>query len=395
MSALEGCSTHTFFLTNEDLDTSAEDEDADGADFGYAEYPDSSDSEPELVAAESDSEEEAPNLAKDLADWATETKQTHRNVNALLSVLRKHGSHLPKDARTLLSTPRSATLIDKCNGKYIYFGLETSILEHITQSPNFRGDIEVVLNVDGVPIFKSSKLQFWPTLAAVQNSEPFLVALFCATEKPNSVEDYVQDLIEEIKTLKQNGVLHQGTVHKVKIKAFVCDAPARAFLKCTVGHNGLQGCERCVAPAVSVQRRVTYPSKEAFESRSDVDFDQVRYAGHQKKKSPLSSAGILCVKQFALDYMHLICLGVVKRVLIYLLRGPVNCRLAPLMREEMSNRMKMLQGAMPTEFAKQPRSLKEVDRWIARRQQNSASSCCTQGRWFSGTYCWTVSTNIF
>lgn len=114
------------------------------------EYPDSSDSEPQLVAAESDSEEEAPILAEVLAHWATETKQIHRNLNSLLGVLRKHGSHLPKDARTLFSTPRTVTCEERGNGKYVYFGLETGILQHITQSPNFRGDIEVILNVDGV-----------------------------------------------------------------------------------------------------------------------------------------------------------------------------------------------------------------------------------------------------
>ncbi len=58
---------------------------------------------PEL-ATESDSEDEVPNLAKNLANWATDTKQTHKNLNELLTVLRKHGSHLPKDAWTPLST---------------------------------------------------------------------------------------------------------------------------------------------------------------------------------------------------------------------------------------------------------------------------------------------------
>lgn len=61
--------------------------------------------------------------------------------------------------------------------------------------------------------------------------------------------------------------------------------------------------------------------------------------------------------------MHLVCMGVVKRLLIYLLRGPVNCRLVSQLGEEMPNHMKMLQGAMPTEFARQLWSLHEMDRW--------------------------------
>lgn len=95
-----------------------------------------------------------------------------------------------------------------------------------------------------------------------------------------------------------------------------------------------------------------------LESRSDKDFDQIRYTGYQKKKLPHHR-----IRQFALDYMHLVCMGVVKRLLIYLLHGPVNCRLVSQLGEEMPNHMKMLQGAMPTEFARQLWSLHEMDRW--------------------------------
>ncbi len=36
---------------------------------------------------------------------------------------------------------------------------------------------------------------------------------------------------------------------------------------------------------------------------------------HQNGISPLLDYGINCVKGFSLDYMHLVCLGVVKRIL--------------------------------------------------------------------------------
>ena len=31
----------------------------------------------------------------------------------------------------------------------------------------------------------------------------------------------------------------------MKIKALVCDAPARQFIKCIKGHSGYYSCERC------------------------------------------------------------------------------------------------------------------------------------------------------
>lgn len=56
----------------------------------------------------------------------------------------------PQRCPHTIFTPRTVTCEERGNGKYVYFGLETGILQHITQSPNFRGDIEVILNVDGV-----------------------------------------------------------------------------------------------------------------------------------------------------------------------------------------------------------------------------------------------------
>jgi hypothetical protein len=47
-----------------------------------------------------------------------------QKCNKLLSLLRKYGHQLPKDSRTLLQTPRSVNITEKCGGKYVYFGLK-------------------------------------------------------------------------------------------------------------------------------------------------------------------------------------------------------------------------------------------------------------------------------
>lgn len=76
----------------------------------------------------------------------------------------------------------------------------------------------------------------------------------------------------------------------------------------------------------------------------------------------------LCVqhtKQFTLDYMHLVCLGAMKRMLIYLWRGPVTCRLSKVQREQVERNISQLKGALPAEFTRQPRSMEELDRWKA------------------------------
>lgn len=59
------------------------------------------------------------------------------------------------------------------------------------------------------------------------------------------------------------------------------------------------------------------------------------------------------VSQFPLDYMHLVCLGVMKR------------RLGSRVIDDISQHLLNLNSHIPSEFARKPRSLKEIDRWKA------------------------------
>ena len=63
--------------------------------------------------------------------------------------------------------------------------------------------------------------------------------------------------------------------------------------------------------------------------------------------------------------MHLVCLGVVKRWLNFLKSGPKECKLSASEILQISENLTSLHGSMPSEFARQPRSLLELDRWKA------------------------------
>ncbi|KAG1653603.1 hypothetical protein GQR58_025471 [Nymphon striatum] len=174
--------------------------------------------------------------------------------------------------------------------------------------------------------------QFWPILCSFENHKPFVVALFYGESKPSSIEDYLHDFIEEFTNIEKDEIL----MNNVSLKAFVCDAPARSFLKCTKGHTGYYACERCE-----------------------------EYADHQTGITPLSRAGFPCVSGFCLDYMHLVCLGVVRRILYNFKQGPVECKLSQQQMKEISTDLVSFSGKLPSEFARQPRSLKEMERWKA------------------------------
>jgi len=52
-------------------------------------------------------------------------------------------------------------------------------------------------------------------------------------------------IVRECNTLISNGIILDGVHVKIVIYSLVCDAPARAFMKCIKPHNGYFSCERC------------------------------------------------------------------------------------------------------------------------------------------------------
>ena len=89
-------------------------------------------------------------------------------------------------------------------------------------------------NIDGLPLFKSSRLQFWPILAILKcdyPKSPFIVGIFCGLSKPKCVVEYLKQFVRDLKNVLANGIIHKGKLLNVEVSSFVCDAPARAYVK--------------------------------------------------------------------------------------------------------------------------------------------------------------------
>ena len=59
--------------------------------------------------------------------------------------------------------------------------------------------------------------------------------------------------------------------------------------------------------------------------------------------------------------MHLVCLGVIKSMLIFLKQGSRVCKLSNAMVQDISDILISLSGKIPSEFIRQPRSLTEIE----------------------------------
>lgn len=308
-------------------------------------------------------------LNEGLALWASKNNITRQAMNELLELLRKNGHDLPKDSRTLMETPRHVEVLEKCGGHYFYFGIESclqNILKNHSEYIKENYSVKLSVNIDGIPLHKSSNEQFWPILIKFDCFRPALVALYCGNTKPDSVEKFLEDFLEEYEQLCENGFVFAGKRVLVRIAAFICDAPARSFIKCIKGHTGYYSCERCEIKGTWESHVLILDSAQPCNERSDEKFNQEQYKdSHQLGKSPLIQYGISCVKGFPLDYMHMVCLGVTRRMLLFLIRGPKKCKLSQHQISLMSASLEGLSNKLPSEFARRPRSLAVIDRWKA------------------------------
>ncbi len=149
--------------------------------------------------------------------------------------------------------------------------------------------IELQINMDGLPLFKSSNAQFWPILGMVQNcsskKKPFLIGLFYGNSKPSSLE-YLHEFVMEARHLESEGLIYNKLSVVVVISAIVCDAPARAFLKNLKGHSGYGRCDKCTQHGVYLEK-VTFPETDAI-LRTDESFKEMTDEVHHLGPSPLS-----------------------------------------------------------------------------------------------------------
>ena len=125
--------------------------------------------------------------------------------------------------------------------------------------------------------------------------------------------------------------------YTVNIFAFVCDGPAREFSKSIKSHNAYYACERCIVHG-RWEGRVLFDDINC-NLRTNQSFIKPHH-DHQIGKTPLIDSGIDCITQFPLDYMHLVCLGVMKRLLSFWKEVPNPFRLAPFQISQISRRFK-------------------------------------------------------
>ncbi|KZR98133.1 Uncharacterized protein APZ42_006587, partial [Daphnia magna] len=206
-------------------------------------------------------------FCRTLGQWVVESNFQRVHVGKLLKCIRIHLdlSFFPRDYRTLLKTQRKVILKAMPPGHYFHFGLIKYLFEFLSSlSPQqIPLCIELCVNVDGIPLYKSSRSQFWPILGLLRNidgAKPFVIGIFDGT-------------------------------------TILCDAPARSFLTSVKGHTAYFSCPKCETKGKyaknpnSKKGRVTFPTSNA-RLRNNHSFRIRRQAEHHKGRSMLEDLNL-------------------------------------------------------------------------------------------------------
>lgn len=241
-----------------------------------------------------------------------------------------------------------------------------------------------------MPLFKSSKKTFWLILASDDIlKKVFIVGAYFGNKKPKDAALFLQSFKTDIIDLIRNGYKDEDeNIIPVTLHCLICDAPAKSFVLNVKGHNAYHNCTKCNIAGKWVSnskignktntknkskkgtnRRggtVCFPpTKKPVKLKTDEDMANGVYSDdYQKGPSVFSEIPrfgfVSCVPR---DYLHLILLGVMRRLIWLWIKGPLKVRLCSSKIDEISKRLEALASAMPQDFQRRPRSISEFGIW--------------------------------
>ena len=168
------------------------------------------------------------------------------------------------------------------------------------------------------------------------------------------VDIFLEQFLKEIISVSNEGIKMSNRSVKLIVTAFICDAPARADLKRIVGHAAYFSCERCIQKGVMASHHVALLECDAAK-RTDESYLTIEHSEHHKEGpiSTISNLGIGMVSSFPLDYMHLCCLGISKRLMVRWTSSKkmeTKCHLSALQRDLLEKQLHTYSLHVPSEF---------------------------------------------
>lgn len=297
---------------------------------------------------------DSPAQIKDeIAYWALEYKVKHNALDALLIILKKYVDQtLPKCARALLKTPRNTKVRIVNPGSYCHFGIASGLMEVLPLEINQLEDlkkkktIRLKVSTDGLPLSDSSNSQLWPIMGCIaDSSRVFVIGVYHGHSKPNDSNDFLHDFVVEITELIENGFMFDHTLYKVILHCIICDAPAKSFITKTKGHTGYNSCTKCCQNGEYLIGRICFPNVKNNTLRTDDGFINQKYLDYHYGIPLINKIpNFKPISHIPLEYMHMVCIGVMKKVMNLWLNGKTASNVVRLSSDQITLLTKNLLG---------------------------------------------------
>jgi hypothetical protein len=282
-------------------------------------------------------------------------------LNDILKLLKPILPNLPIDYRTILNTPRNTKVKIVTPGKYIHFGLESGLIFKIKQLRLKDLELKLDFFIDGVSMHPSSKNKtFWIILARIHEVKNSIIpiGLYNGPRKADDFDELLSSFIFELKNILDKKIEFDGNEVKVEMNNYCLDTPARASTLGIIGHSGYKSCVRCLCEGSREEGRMLFKyvdsnkrTDEMFKNRNDQRF-------HVRDSLIEKELNIKMVSQFPLDFLHVVCLGTVRKIFIRLV-GP-NKPMFPKSRAKIDEILEKINETLPSEIHRSLRDIKDV-----------------------------------
>lgn len=271
-----------------------------------------------------------------------------------------------------MRTPKHQQIVSVPPGQYSHIGLKKGLDCYMNACKGVVQELTLDFNIDGVPISRSSTSAFWLILVQIRavNFTPKIcvIGVYHGYNKPGNFSNFLKPFIDETLSLQQS-YQHNNIEVAITIRCIICDAPARNSCLGTKGYNGYYGCGRCTQMGVHTNYRMTFPEL-SFTKRTNEGFRSKSQPEHHNYDSPFLVFDIDIIGQFPLDYLHTVCLGVVKKLVGMWLGGDLRARLMSTDLQQISERLIAFAQTQPSEFQRKCRSLKEFSNFKGSELRN-------------------------
>jgi len=237
-------------------------------------------------------------------------------------------------------------------------------------------------NIDGMPIFKSSKKSNWPVLLCINElfpSERFKHVLLCvlwigSKEPTPQMNTFLKQFVEEAIQLSEEGIVidngQRQIIFKLAPMCCIVDSVARPIVQNRLQYNGYHSCSWCYAHGKYLRGIVRYIFCEPDDLRHHkTHLIDVKEAEEQKKcvKGVKGQAILLklphfnAVWGFPYEFMHGTLLGVQKQIgeCCYIQDSPIY--LSKAQRTEVNDRLTCITAVKKIE--RLPRPLTDRCKW--------------------------------